>query len=124
MSAGSGAPWPGSAGSQDLVVDRLRWWDLDEVLDLQGLTDLSAVTLQSVNRILLLSDGIANIGASSPAELAELGDKFIHRPWEAPAGDLKKAGIDLNRKVLADIAVRDANAFSEIVKSSLAALQA
>ena len=36
MSAGSVAPWPGSAGSQDLVVDRLRWWDLDEVLDLEG----------------------------------------------------------------------------------------
>jgi len=30
-------------------------------------------------------------------ELAELGDKFIHRPWEAPAGDLKKAGIALGR---------------------------
>lgn len=32
---------------------------------------------QSVNRILLLSDGIANIGASSPSELAELGASLI-----------------------------------------------
>ncbi|MGE7470117.1 cryptochrome/photolyase family protein [Bosea sp. NPDC003192] len=30
-------------------------------------------------------------------ELAELGDKFIHRPWEAPATELKKAGIALGR---------------------------
>ncbi|MEI5663922.1 deoxyribodipyrimidine photo-lyase [Bosea sp. CCNWLW174] len=28
-------------------------------------------------------------------ELAELDDKFIHRPWDAPAGELKKAGIIL-----------------------------
>lgn len=30
-------------------------------------------------------------------ELAELGDKFIHRPWEAPTGELKKAGIVLGQ---------------------------
>ncbi len=35
MTTGNG-PWPGSPGPQDLVVDRLRWWDLDEVLDLEG----------------------------------------------------------------------------------------
>lgn len=28
-------------------------------------------------------------------ELAELDDKFIHRPWDAPAGELKRAGIIL-----------------------------
>jgi deoxyribodipyrimidine photo-lyase len=30
-------------------------------------------------------------------ELAELDDKFIHRPWEAPASMLKQAGIALGR---------------------------
>ncbi|MDN7452827.1 FAD-binding domain-containing protein [Burkholderia cenocepacia] len=30
-------------------------------------------------------------------ELAELDDKFIHRPWEAPASELTKAGIVLGR---------------------------
>ncbi|HEV2510020.1 deoxyribodipyrimidine photo-lyase [Bosea sp. (in: a-proteobacteria)] len=30
-------------------------------------------------------------------ELAELGDKFIHRPWDAPANELKQAGIVLGR---------------------------
>lgn len=30
-------------------------------------------------------------------ELAELDDKLIHRPWEAPAGVLKRAGIVLGR---------------------------
>ncbi len=30
-------------------------------------------------------------------ELAELGDKFVHRPWEAPAGELKTNGIVLGR---------------------------
>lgn len=30
-------------------------------------------------------------------ELAELGDKFIHRPWDAPASELKQAGIVLGR---------------------------
>lgn len=30
-------------------------------------------------------------------ELSELDDKFIHRPWEAPASELKKAGIVLGR---------------------------
>jgi len=32
-----------------------------------------------------------------------------------------KAGIELNRKVLADLAVLDADAFAEIVKASMAA---
>ena len=36
MSARSVARQPAPAGGQDLVVDRLRWWDLDEVLDLEG----------------------------------------------------------------------------------------
>lgn len=31
-------------------------------------------------------------------------------------GNLKKAGVELNRKMLADIAVRDPEAFSEIVE--------
>lgn len=35
---------------------------------------------------------------------------------------LKKAGIDLNRKVLADIAVSDKETFAEIVKKAKAAL--
>jgi len=35
---------------------------------------------------------------------------------------LKKADIDLNRKMLADIAVKDENAFSQIVKAAKAAL--
>ena len=35
---------------------------------------------------------------------------------------LKKAGIDLNRKVLADIAVKDPKSFSELVKSAKSAL--
>ncbi|HHN0383748.1 TPA: FAD-binding domain-containing protein [Pseudomonas aeruginosa] len=30
-------------------------------------------------------------------ELAGLDDKFIHRPWEAPAGELNKAGIVLGQ---------------------------
>lgn len=30
-------------------------------------------------------------------ELARLDDKFIHRPWEAPAGELNKAGIVLGQ---------------------------
>lgn len=30
-------------------------------------------------------------------ELAELGDKFVHRPWEAAASELKKAGIVLGQ---------------------------
>ena len=30
-------------------------------------------------------------------ELAALGDKFIHRPWEAPASELTKAGIVLGQ---------------------------
>ena len=35
---------------------------------------------------------------------------------------LTKAGIELNRKMLAEIAVNDANAFSEIVKTAKAAV--
>ncbi|HAT2418182.1 TPA: hypothetical protein I8273_004815, partial [Aeromonas hydrophila] len=30
-------------------------------------------------------------------ELAELGDRFIHRPWDAPASELKQAGIVLGQ---------------------------
>jgi len=30
-------------------------------------------------------------------ELAELDAKFIHRPWEAPVSELKKAGIDFGK---------------------------
>jgi large subunit ribosomal protein L20 len=37
---------------------------------------------------------------------------------------LKKAGIDLNRKVLADIAVNDAAAFQQLVDKAKAALAA
>ena len=40
--------------------------------------------------------------------------RFIH--------GLKRAGIDLDRKVLADIAARDPLAFAELVKQSQAAL--
>jgi ribosomal-protein-alanine N-acetyltransferase len=36
MSGGSVAPGAAPARSQDLVVDRLRWWDLDEVLALEA----------------------------------------------------------------------------------------
>ncbi len=32
--------------------------------------------------------------------------------------DLKKSGIGLNRKILADLAVRDPKAFSEVVKTA------
>jgi large subunit ribosomal protein L20 len=32
-------------------------------------------------------------------------------------GDLKAAGIDMDRKVLADLAVKDAQAFSDLVRS-------
>ena len=35
---------------------------------------------------------------------------------------LKKTGVDLNRKVLADIAVKDPKLFSELVKNAKAAL--
>ena len=35
---------------------------------------------------------------------------------------LKKAGIDLNRKMLAEIAVSDAAAFTSLVESAKAAL--
>ena len=35
---------------------------------------------------------------------------------------LKKAGIDLNRKMLAEIAVSDAEAFTSLVESAKAAL--
>jgi len=42
--------------------------------------------------------------------------KFIH--------GLKRAGIDLDRKVLSDIAARDPEAFTALVKQSLAALAA
>lgn len=37
---------------------------------------------------------------------------------------MRKAGIELNRKVLADMAVRDTEAFAEVVKASVAALKA
>ncbi len=36
MSAGSVESRTGSVGSADLVIDRLRWWDLDEVLPLEA----------------------------------------------------------------------------------------
>lgn len=36
---------------------------------------------------------------------------------------LKKAGIEINRKMLADIAVNDADAFAALVKSSKSALE-
>lgn len=39
-------------------------------------------------------------------------------------GGLKKAGIDLNRKVLADIAARDAEAFRQLVAKAKDALAA
>lgn len=39
-------------------------------------------------------------------------------------GGLKKAGIDLNRKVLADIAASDATAFLSLVEKAKAALAA
>lgn len=39
-------------------------------------------------------------------------------------GGLKKAGIDLNRKMLADIAVNDAPAFAKLVESAKAASKA
>lgn len=35
MTAGRVEPAVGPVGSQDLVIDRLRWWDLDEVLALE-----------------------------------------------------------------------------------------
>lgn len=35
---------------------------------------------------------------------------------------LKKAGIDLNRKVLSELAIRDPNAFGKIVEAAKAAL--
>ena len=37
---------------------------------------------------------------------------------------LKVAGISLNRKVLADMAVRDPSAFTSVVKSAMAAVEA
>ena len=37
---------------------------------------------------------------------------------------LKVAGISLNRKVLADMAVRDPQAFTSVVKSAMAAVEA
>jgi len=37
-------------------------------------------------------------------------------------GGLKKAGIELDRKVLSDLAIRDEKAFSEIVEQAKAAL--
>ncbi|MCX6592830.1 MAG: 50S ribosomal protein L20, partial [Acidobacteria bacterium] len=37
-------------------------------------------------------------------------------------GGLKKAGIDLNRKMLADIAAQDAPAFAQLVTKAKAAL--
>jgi deoxyribodipyrimidine photo-lyase len=30
-------------------------------------------------------------------ELARLPDKFVHRPWEAPAPVLQAAGVELGR---------------------------
>lgn len=39
-------------------------------------------------------------------------------------GGLKKAGCELNRKVLADLAVRDPQAFAELAKAAQAALEA
>ncbi len=36
---------------------------------------------------------------------------------------LKKAGVDINRKILADLAVRDTKAFSQLVNISKSALQ-
>jgi large subunit ribosomal protein L20 len=36
---------------------------------------------------------------------------------------LKKAGVDLNRKILADIAFKDAPAFTTLVNQAKAALQ-
>jgi large subunit ribosomal protein L20 len=39
-------------------------------------------------------------------------------------GGLKKAGIDLNRKVLADIAANDTTAFNALVEKAKAALTA
>ncbi|TAJ20239.1 MAG: 50S ribosomal protein L20, partial [Dehalococcoidia bacterium] len=35
---------------------------------------------------------------------------------------LKKAGVDLNRKILADLAVRDDAAFAQVVAQAKAAL--
>jgi len=37
---------------------------------------------------------------------------------------LKLAGISLNRKVLADMAVRDPEAFASVAKSAMAAVEA
>ena len=35
---------------------------------------------------------------------------------------LKQAGVELNRKVLADLAVRDANAFAQLVEVAKGAM--
>ncbi|EMH0375035.1 hypothetical protein RO273_007052 [Pseudomonas aeruginosa] len=47
----------------------------------------------------LIIDKVARIERrwSFRCELAELGDKFIHRPWDAPASELKQAGIVLGQ---------------------------
>ena len=56
---------------------------------------------------------IARINAASTANGLSYS-KFIY--------GMKLAGIELNRKVLADIAVRDPNTFAQIVEAAKAAL--
>ena len=67
-----------------------------------------------VNRIVLLSDGLANVGPSSPAELGELGASLVK---EGIAVTTLGLGLDYNEDLMTQLAMRsDGNhAFVETV---------
>lgn len=64
---------------------------------------------ERVNRVILLSDGLANIGPSSPGELAELGASLGAEGVPVTTIGL---GLDYNEKLMARLAMRsDGNHF-------------
>ncbi|HEX4999489.1 MAG TPA: VWA domain-containing protein [Terriglobia bacterium] len=70
---------------------------------------------QRVNRIILLSDGQANIGPSSPAELGNLGASLIKEGISVTTLGL---GLDYNENLMAQLALRSDGTHYFIEKST------
>ena len=66
-------------------------------------------------------DGIWVDPKGNPAKWEILGHDFLSNVGPVVQAQLKKAGIDLNRKILADMAANDATAFSALVQTAKAA---
>lgn len=58
---------------------------------------------ERVNRIILLSDGLANVGPSSPGELAELGTSLVREGISVTTVGL---GLDYNEDLMTELATK------------------